>query len=151
MAGHVAYDRLILADVEAIAAVWIPRLGLQAWHIEFSEAMMKPKTTSMRCYRYASYDRAHIKVASWLLKNEPPKGWQGGRKATMWDVEETVVHELLHCHLMQLDRWQKHLHGSSNEHAWAATVLYHDEAEEAIVDRLARALTTAFRPDTVAP
>lgn len=143
------YKSVTLAEIEEIARVWAERLGLTEWDIEWRVASFR-RTSTMSVHRSRQYDRACIKVNRWVLTNTPPKDWHAGRKATMHDVEESVVHELLHCHLMQLDRWQKHLRNEGvHVDAYDVAVAVHDDNEEAIVDRLARALTRAYKADTM--
>jgi hypothetical protein len=143
------YKSITLAEIEAMAALWTERLGLTEWEIEYRVATFK-RTSTMRVHRSEQYDRACIKINKWVLTNTPPKDWHAGRKATLHDVEESIVHELLHCHLIQLDRWQKHLRNEGvHTDAYDVAVVVHDDNEEAIVDRLARALTRSYKAATM--
>jgi hypothetical protein len=147
----VAYAALTLDDLVACARVWEERLGLTGWDIEYRVKHLKPRTTTARCLRSEQYDRATILFNDWVLTNEPPKHWHAGRRATLRDIEETTVHELLHCHLMQLDRWQTSTKHGMKRAVWGLAVAHHDLTEEQIVDRLARALTSALPPAMMVP
>jgi hypothetical protein len=130
-------DDLTLEEVEDCIRLRQDRLGLHDWDIEVKVKRIKPRTVGMQCCRSAQYDRAVINVNDWVLTNTPPRSWHDGRKMT-WT--EHCIHELLHCHIDPLDRWQHRLHGYVQNDVWRQVACAYDDEEEHVVDRLARAL-----------
>lgn len=141
---------LTIEDIEECGRVWQERLGLTDWEIIFRVCKIKPKTTSMRNRQSVQYDRSVIEVQPWVLAGEPPAGWHAGIDLTVEEVEATIVHELLHCHLASLDGWRKHLSGHVDDKLLQVVCTVHDDQEEAVVDRLARALTSSLPPAMLA-
>lgn len=143
------YKSVTLAELDACIRVWQDRLGLKDWDIEVRMKRIKPRTVGFRCCRSAQYDRAVIQVNDWVLTNTPPRSWHAGRKATLADLEDSCVHELMHCHIGPLDRWQNRVHGYLQGDVLRQVATAYDDEEEHVVDRLARALTSSFPPAMV--
>lgn len=138
------YKSVTLKEVEECLRLWQVRLGLSGWDIDVKVNRIKPRTVGMQCCRSPQYDRAVIRVNEWVLTNKPPHSWHDGRKMTWWDIEEHCIHELLHCHIGPLDRWQHRLKGYVQQDVWSQVACAYDDEEEHVVDRLARALISAF-------
>lgn len=100
----------------------------------------------MRIHRSLNYDRATIKVNTWVLSGDPPAEWEGhvAGKITDQDIEEAVVHELLHAHIGRLWIGINLLRNESHRDAHDVAVKTFDTTEENVVDRISVALVKAF-------
>ena len=135
-------------EIFTLFARWKERLGLGEWKIDVRFERIKPKTTTMRVYKSVNYQRATIKVQPWILTGKPPASWQRGRGViTAEDIEEAIVHELLHICLGSLWCWAHLLDnrfGDDMQRTISTVGKVFDGVEEGIVDRLAVALVRAW-------
>lgn len=129
-------------QIRDLFTLWQKRLGLYRWHIRVDFEAIDPETVTMCIHRSLDYERAIIKVQPWLLTGTPPKDWEGVAKGVVsdLDIEEAVVHELLHAVIGPLCIWHALLEHESHRDALDTANRAHTKIEEGIVDRLAVAL-----------
>jgi hypothetical protein len=141
-------DPAVLAElkIRALFRVWQQQLGLDGWVIRVDFEAFEPATTTMQITRSHLYDRARVQVNNWVLTGKPPPEWEGREKGTITDLdtEEAVCHELLHAALNPMRRWTRLLDGECHRDAYDVAVEGYAEDEEAVIDKLARALVKAW-------
>src|SRR4051812_4149529 len=129
--------------------VWKVRLGLEKWNIELVVAPCDADAF-METDRSKYYDRARITVQPWMLgpnAKSPDSSWVV-QEINNEFVETSLVHELLHCCLMDLASvvnvdLEGFLHRDVDKQIYNS---FHRE-EEKVVDRTAKALVQAFRKE----
>jgi hypothetical protein len=132
-------------QVLAFVVAWQHRLGLDLWRITVVFESIEPSTITMQVHKCRDYERATIKVQPWVLTNSPPPEWLVGIGCiTDLDIEEAVVHELLHCCLDKLWNWPSLLGPETHVDALGTAVRAFDHDEESVVDKLAVALVRAW-------
>jgi hypothetical protein len=126
--------------------LWQGRLGLGEWSIRVDFEKIDPAATIMEIHHSRNYQLATIKVNDWVLTGTPPEDWNGHAKGaiTDLDIEEAVVHELLHAVIGPLWIGINILRGESHRDAHDVAVSVFDSTEENVVDRLAVALVRAW-------
>lgn len=127
-------------------ALWQGRLGLGEWSIRIDFEKIEPTTITMQIHRSPNYQRATIKVNEWVLNGTPPDDWNGHAKGaiTDLDIEEAVVHELLHAAIGPLWIGINILERETHRDAHDVAANVFDRTEENVVDRLAVALVRAW-------
>lgn len=131
-------------EIRELFELWKPRLGLAEWRIPIVFRAIDPETTTMQVHKSRNYQRATVLVAPWVLTNTPPPEWQTGLPLVPRDVEEAVVHELLHCCTDGLWKWAEFMRPESHADALDTAIRAWDAEEESVVDKLAIALVAAF-------
>lgn len=124
--------------------LWQKRLGLDLWEIHVSFVDFGQPGVICRVHKSTEYNRAMIEVKPWLLEGKSPPEWECGREMTSRDVEETIVHELLHLVTAKYWMWVKAIEPDCHRDALDATCRMFDVVDENIVDSLAIALVRAF-------
>lgn len=132
--------------IRDLFATWQERLGLAEWIIRIDFEAFDPPTSIMQIHRSSNYNRATIKVNEWVTSGVPPETWSGYARGevTDLDVEEAVVHELLHAAIGPLWIGLNLLRGESHRDAHDVAVNTYDRTEENIIDQLAVALVKAW-------
>jgi hypothetical protein len=131
-------------EIRGLVAHWQARLGLTEWRIRVEFTKIKPKTITMQVHR-GIYQRATIHVNRWVLPGgETPKTWEGGKQIEPRDIEEAIVHELLHLIIGPLWIWANLLRGKIDNDLQDVVVGAYDRLEEGIVDKFAIALVANF-------
>lgn len=113
------------AVIERLVRRWVPRLGLERWRIEFCwDEPCDPEKERAKVVRSCFYDRATLYFASdfgsWSLES----------------AEQTVVHELLHLCLRDVDEVLSDLDGQLQRDAAEMVDRRYRQAMESFVDRL---------------
>ena len=108
---------------------WQTRLGLQEWRIKLQtdckESEMRKKGSS-GCVEWTECNKT---AAIEIMSKE-----EYGDRITEWNLEETLVHELLHLKFSLLD-----------DNAWNDEAFMPDRYIHQLVDDMARALICAKR------
>ncbi|HSZ70223.1 MAG TPA: hypothetical protein VK756_07665 [Solirubrobacteraceae bacterium] len=132
--------------IRDLFAAWQTRLGLAEWIIRIDFEAIEPHTSTMQIHRSTNYNRATIKVNDWVTSGVPPDTWDGHVKGevTDLDIEEAVVHELLHAAIGPLWIGLNLLRGESHRDAHDTAVNTYDRTEENIIDQLAVALVKSW-------
>ena len=110
--------------------------------VQFEE--IYPATTTMQCHKSVEYNRATVKVQNWVVSGTPPPIWEAGRAFVDRDVEEAVVHELLHCVTSRYWCWSTLLRDETHRDALDVARRAFDAVDENIIDCLAVALVKAW-------
>jgi hypothetical protein len=132
-------------DIRDLFTIWQGRLGLAEWRIRIDFEAIDPETVTMQVHKCRNYQRATVKVQPWVLTNSPPEDWQAAIGAVSdLDIEEAVVHELLHCCTDTLWQWAELLRPETHVDALDTAVRAWEAAEESVVDKLAIALVAAW-------
>lgn len=122
------------AWVERRCKTWADRLGLGHWTITVDWDQPTDEGKLATVYRSHDYDTARIILTS---------DWQ---KMTRSDLDQTIVHELLHLNVRDLSRAHDYLLEAVEDNTAATNIAIAawKRAEEGCVDRLATALASAF-------
>ena len=100
---HARNDVYLTADeIKQLIDFWVPRLGLQAWNIEFKVLPwvdMPMDGTQGTCSYSYPLRRATVSLL------DPRDHRPGGDRHLQYDMETTLVHELLH---VALAAWSHH-------------------------------------------
>ena len=138
-------------EIRGLFTAWQARLGLAEWIIRVDFEAFDPPTSTMQIHRSANYNRATIKVNEWVMSGVPPETWDGHVKGEVadLDVEEAVVHELLHAAIGPLWIGVNLLRDESHRDAHDVTAHIYDKTEERIIDQLAVALVKAWPRDPI--
>lgn len=132
-------------QIRHLFTFWQQRLGLAEWRIRIDFEAIDPDTYTMQIHRSEQYQRATVKVQPWVLTNSPPKDWQAGiGSISDLDIEESIVHELLHAAIGPLWIWRKMLRPECHTDAIDTAERAYDHLEEGLVDKLAVALVKAW-------
>jgi hypothetical protein len=133
-------------QIRELFKTWQHRLGLDQWVIRVDFEEFAPPTSTMQIHRSNDYDRAIIQVQLWVLHGTPPPTWDGYVKGeiTDRDIEEGVVHELLHAAIGRLWKPINMLRGEAHTDALDMACSTFDYIEENCVDRLAVALVGSW-------
>ena len=132
-------------EIRDLFTLWQGRLGLAEWDIRVTFERIKPDTITMQIHRSVNYQRATIKVQPWVVTGKPPKEWQTGLgRVRKRDVEECVVHELLHAVIGPGWIWANLLDGHLDPTVLSMVTGTYDLIEEGYVDMLAVALVRAW-------
>lgn len=139
--------------LQALLTVWQERLGLQLWDIDLAVHDAIPdgepldEHTWMRTVRHSAYQRAVVAVASHLLDDGPPHParWED---VSVDDrrVETILVHELLHCWVAPLTDVADAVEDEIRPEMYRVLRDWTYQAEERVVDTMARALVASFGP-----
>lgn len=129
--------KLTQGNLERLVATWKPRLGLDGWRIavEISADALEDSTSAAEVQPADYYRRARIIVAPDALE-----------RPHSTDLEELVVHELLHLATRDIRQTALELEEQVHPHVHQTHELAFQRALEGEVDRLAIALVAAFRP-----
>jgi hypothetical protein len=145
-------------EIRGLFTAWQARLGLAEWIIRVDFEAFDPPTSTMQIHRSHNYNRATIKVNEWVTSGIPPETWEGQTwdghakgEVTDLDVEEAVVHELLHAAIGPLWIGLNLLRGESHRDAHDVAVNTYDRTEENIIDQLAVALVKAWPATEATP
>lgn len=129
--------RVTQSNLERLVARWKPRLGLDGWriHVLISAAALEEEDSAAEVQPADHYRRARIVVAPDALD-----------RPASTDLEELVVHELLHLATRDIRQTALELQGQVHRDAFAMYELAFERSLEGEIDRLAIALVAAFRP-----
>ena len=136
--------RELSAEVEHLLAVWAPRL-LPAWHYSY-EVVLRSKLPEGACA--ASLTRSGEQSVHVFVGSDIPWG------TAHWDLEITVVHELLHSLWVEADvspameQWLDYTSPLVPEVVFKILKERWESAEEVLIDRVAIALIAAYSDET---
>lgn len=135
-----------MKEINRLVTVWQPRLGLSGWDILTMVGDMDDETARMEIDMSNQYENAVIHVAEWLLRDEPPaKTMFAHMPMDSETLQQTVVHELLHCVFRDIKQLvQEVIDGQLQRDADIIFCRVFDRVEEATIDRLATALVKAW-------
>lgn len=140
---------MIYQDLCALLPVWQRRLGLADWRIVMVLGGCEDETAYMEVQHSTDYERAVVHVNSWLVgQGQVPTDVLMRDALTDDFIESSLVHELLHLHTRNLRVIiRDDLFGivARDVHDQLKSAM--SRADEQTVDRLAEALTKAFREE----
>ena len=130
----------------ALTAQWQERLGLTGWRIDVVAGKLDDLKSRAEIGKSRDYDRATLHIAEWMLKGEQlPGTCFEHTKITATDVEEAIVHELLHCVTRDMQRVAFDvIDGQLHRDVDTVFVKAFTRAEEHAIDALAIALVKAW-------
>jgi hypothetical protein len=126
---------------------WQKRLGLEAWRIDVRVEACDTSTCYAQIARAGDYKDAVLSVQPWLLGDGrgPDTVMHPDVAQDRQRVEEIIVHELLHLAVQPMRRVVDTLDGQLHRDVARVFDDSLDQAEERVVDELARALVSEVR------
>jgi hypothetical protein len=89
----------------ALTSEWQQRLGLESWRIDVVAGKLDDPLSRAEIGKSRDYDRATLHIAEWMLKGESlPQTCFEHTKIVARDIEEAIVHELLHLVTRDMER-----------------------------------------------
>lgn len=133
-------------ELEKLFKFWIPKLGLSHWRIRPTIEEFKPVHNAAQCQRTTYYNEAVIRFQHWLLDRNPPPvtAWKNGDTITDLEIEEVVVHELLHCTFAPIARSTVISRNLLKRKEYEMLDDSRDNAEETVIEDLATNLVRSF-------
>lgn len=132
-------DRII-----ELANEWQHRLGLDGWVTKFEVGPMNNGSAAAEVWRSNLYEHATIHFHDCLVTGELPEDWENVCDLDDFYVEQTIVHELLHCVMRDFSEADKLIETKLSLDERHMYELCRTRAEEVTVDKLATALVRAW-------
>jgi hypothetical protein len=135
------------AQLRRLVRLWARRLGIDHYRIEILVEAFDPTVHSAETSSSRDYDVATIRFQPWALTGQAPEDCD----FRSFDVEELVVHELLHVVAQPMRRYWRLLQDGNYLHRDVENLAddVRSSGEEEVVDRLSKALVAALRPGSV--
>lgn len=127
-------------QIEKLVARWQPRLGLNEWKIEVVFEEFDDPETAAEAENLSVYQVGRIRFNPQILKED--SDWIG--QCSPEENEVTVVHELLHLVVHPMKRSQEQM-PIKGENIQSLCDQMFEDAEETVVDKLARTLVKEWK------